>query len=209
MPHRILLSILVFLSFNCISQPVEFAKGDYYIEIEGNLTQEKEITEFFSFYCPACFKQEPFMNELKLSMPVGAVFKKNHVDGMPGRDIQTEQALTKALITADILNVKEKIIPAIFEYIHINKAKFDNDQDIRNIFLVNGVEGDKYDKVFTSFSVDTQSKLMQKRTKALRQQGFTNVPTLIINGKYKPVTDKIKNMDEYKSLIIYLLNKTA
>ncbi len=75
--------------------------------------------------------------------------------------------------------------------------------------MINGVEGDKFDKAFTSFSVNTQSKKMQNKTKALRQQGFSGVPTLIINGKYKPVTDEIKSMDEYRKLISYLLNKTA
>jgi len=209
MYRKILLSIFVFLSFNFASQAVEFTKGDYYIEIEGKLTKKKEITEFFSFYCPACFKQEPFMNELKSSLPAGAKFKKIHVDGMPGRDIKIEQSLTKALVTADILKVKAKIIPAIFKYIHISKSKFSNDKDIKNLFLNLGIAEEKFDKAFKSFSVSAQSKKMQKKTKALRQQGFTSVPTLIINGKYKPVTNKIKSMDEYKKLIIYLLNKAA
>lgn len=209
MYRNILLSIIVFLSFNDTSQAVEFAKGDYYIEIEGNLTKKKEITEFFSFYCVACFKQESFMNELKSALPANAEFKRNHVAGMPRKDIKIEQALTKALITSDILKVKEKIIPAIFKYIHINKAKFSNNNDIKNLFLINGVEGESFDKVFNSFSVNIQSKKMEKKTKALRKQGFSGVPTLIINGKYKPVTDKIKSMDEYKKLITYLLNKVA
>ncbi|WP_057831655.1 thiol:disulfide interchange protein DsbA/DsbL [Colwellia sp. TT2012] len=209
MHRKILLSIFIFISFNYTSQAVEFTKGDYYIEIEGSLTEKKEITEFFSFYCPGCFKQESFMNELKLSLPASAEFKKNHVDGMPGRNIKIEQALTKALVTADILKVKEKIIPAIFKYIHISKAKFNNDKDIKNLFLINGVDGDKFDKTFNSFSVNIQSQKMQKKTEALRKQGFSSVPTLIINGKYKPVTDKIKSMDEYKKLITYLLNKAA
>ena len=201
--------MFVFLSFSSACQAVEFTEGDYYVEVEGNSTKNKEVTEFFSFYCPACFKQESFMHELKLALPANAAFKKNHVDGMPGRDIKIEKSLTKALITADVLKVKEKVIPAIFNYIHINKAKFDNDKDIKNLFLINEVDGDDFDKVFNSFSVNMQAKKMEKKTSALRKQGFSSVPTLIINGKYKPVTDKIKNMDEYKKLVIYLLNKKA
>jgi thiol:disulfide interchange protein DsbA len=209
MYRKILLSIFVLLFYSYTSQAAEFTEGDYYIKIDGNFTKQKEITEFFSFYCPACFKQEPFMNELKLSLPADAKFKKNHVDGMPGRDIKMEHALTKALITADILKIEEKIIPAIFKYIHMNNAKFSNEKDIKNIFLINGVESEKFEKAFTSFSVNTQSKVMQKKTKQLRKQGYSGVPTLIINGIYKPVTNKIKSMDEYKNLIIFLLNKTA
>jgi thiol:disulfide interchange protein DsbA len=207
MYRKIFLSMLVFLAFSYTTQATEFTQGDYYIEVNDHITKTKEITEFFSFYCPACFKQEPFMNELKLALPSGAVFKKNHVDGMPGRDLNIEQALTKALITADILKVKAKITPAIFKYIHTNKATFSNTNDIKNLFLINGVNADQFDKVFSSFNVNIQSKKMQKKTEALRKKGFSSVPTLIINGKYKPVTDKLKTMDEYKKLIIFLINK--
>ncbi|NMP32004.1 thiol:disulfide interchange protein DsbA/DsbL [Thalassotalea sp. M1531] len=191
------------------AQAIEFTEGDYYVEIKGNVTAQKEITEFFSFYCPACFKQEPFMNQLKIALPEGATFKKNHVDGMPGRNPEIENLLTKALIAAKHLNVEDKIVPAIFNYIHLNKANFSNEKDIKNLFVINDVDGDKFDKVFSSFSVNMGAKKMQKNTENIRSQGFTSVPTLIINGKYKPVTNKIKTMDEYKNLVLFLLNKTA
>ncbi|KGJ88001.1 thiol:disulfide interchange protein DsbA/DsbL [Thalassotalea sp. ND16A] len=209
MYRNFLISIFILLSFNSTVHAVEFTEGDYYIEIEGDATKSKEITEFFSFFCPHCFKQEPLMKELIASLPADATFKKNHVDSMPGQNIEIEQALTKALITADILKVKEKIVAAIFQYIHSDKAKFNDEKEIKNLFLINGVDGDQFDKTFASFSVNTQFKKMQKKTKALRQQGIGSVPTLIINGKYKPVTGKIKSMDEYKKLISYLLNKPA
>ncbi len=209
MYQKFLLSIFIILSFSTVVKASEFTKDDYYIEIEGDITKNKEITEFFSFYCRHCFKQEPLMNELIAFLPADASFKKNHVDNMPGQNIKIEQALTKALITADILKVKNKIVPAIFKYIHTDKAKFDNEKDIKNLFLINGVDSNKFDKTFASFHVKNQFNKMQKKTKVLRQQGIGSVPTLIINGKYKPVTDNIKSMDEYKKLIIYLLNKTA
>ena len=207
--QKILLSIFIFMSSNASINAVEFTEGDYYIEIKGDMTKEKEITEFFSFYCTHCFKQEPLMNELIAFLPADITFKKNHVDNMPGQSLKIEQALTKALITAEILKVKDKIVPAIFKYIHTDKAKFDNEQDIKNIFLINGVDNSQFDKTFASFHVANQFKKMQHKTKSLRQQGIGAVPTLIINGKYKPVTNNIKSMDEYKNLISYLLNKAV
>ena len=209
MHRKFLITIFAFLVINGAVKAIEFTEDDYYIEIEGKATKHKEITEYFSFFCPHCFKQEALMDELIASLPAGATFKKNHVDSMPGQNIKIEQALTKALVTAEILKVKEKMIPAIFKYIHIDKAKFDNETDIRNLFLINGVDGNKFDKTFASFTVNAQSKKMQKRTKELRLQGITSVPTLIINGKYKPLTDNIRSMDEYKKLILFLLNKKA
>ncbi|MDC8830615.1 thiol:disulfide interchange protein DsbA/DsbL [Alteromonas gilva] len=204
--------LILFISFFCPllgAQSAQFNEGDHYLELAGNLTEKKEITEFFSFYCPACFRQEPFMNELKASIPDDSVFNKNHVDGMPGRKPEIEYLLTKALITAEHLNVDKRLVPAIFNYIHESKADFTNEKDIKNLFIINGVAGDKFNKTFSSFSVDAKAKQMQKNTGDIRAQGFTGVPTLIINGKYKPVTKNIKTMQEYKNLVFFLLNKTS
>ena len=208
MYNKIFTIIFLLLPFYS-AQSIEYTEGDYYVEVEGDVTTKKEITEYFSFYCPACYKQEPFMNELKAMLPADATFKKNHVDGMPGREPTIELGLTKALITAKLLKVEEQITAAIFNYIHVNKANFDNEKDIKNLFLLQGIDSKKLDKTFASFSVNMQAKKMQKNTADLRRQGHTSVPTLIVNGKYKPVTKNIKSLDEYKQLILFLLNKTT
>ena len=209
MIKKLLTFVLFVMSSVSVVKALEFKQGDHYLVLDGAITNSPQITEYFSFYCPACFKQEPLMNELKAALPEGAVFKKNHVDGMPGRNSKIEHALTKALIAADILNVESKVVPAIFNFIHVNKNNFASDKDIKDLFISNGVEAGKFDKAFKSFSVNAQAKKMQKKTAAIRKQGHTSVPTLIINGKYKPVTNKIKSMAEYKALINYLLAKKS
>ncbi|WP_218352736.1 thiol:disulfide interchange protein DsbA/DsbL [Alteromonas lipotrueiana] len=205
--HRKLIMVITSFFLFFTVQAAEFTEGDHYLEIEGQITEKKEITEFFSFYCPACFRQEAFMNDLKASLPKDAVFNKNHVDGMPGRQSEIEDLLTKALITAEYLHVEKQLVPAIFNYIHLDKADFHNEKDIKSLFLVNDVDAEKFDKVFSSFSVNTRAKVMKKNTKDIRSQGFSGVPTLIVNGKYKPLTKNLKTMQEYKSLVLFLLNK--
>lgn len=201
-------ALFTFITFtNASAFAIEFKEGKHYQVLQGKKSSKKEVTEYFSFYCPACFQQEPFMNKLKANLPKGAVFNKNHVDGMPGKNIEIEHALTKALITAKLLKVDEKIIPAIFKYRHVSKADFTNEKDIKNLFVINGVDKAKFDKTFASFSVNTQAKKMQKNTAALRSQGFTGVPTLVVNGIYKPLTTSIKTESEYQELVSYLINK--
>ena len=203
------LGILAVFFVTISAHALEFKKGEHYVEIKGTSTKNKQITEYFSFYCPACFKQEPFMNDLKASMPNGAVFTKNHVDGMPGRNPQIEQLLTKALVTAELLKVEDKIIPAIFNHIHISRANFGSQNEVKSLFTKNGVDGASFDKTFSSFGVNAYAKKMQRNTSNLRQQGFSAVPTLIVNGKYKPLTNKIKSMQEYRELVLFLLNKAS
>ena len=209
MYKKLLLVMCLLISYGTAVNAAEFSEGEHYVVVNGTPTSKPQITEYFSFYCPGCFKQEPLMNELKSSLPAGATFKKNHVDGMSGRNINIEHSLTKALVAADMLKVKAKVVAAIFNTIHVKKGDFSSDNDVRDLFIANGISGEKFDKAFKSFSVNTQAKKMRKNTAALRKQGHTSVPTLIINNKYKPVTKNIKSMAEYKALISYLLSKTS
>lgn len=188
-------------------QAADFKEGTHFVEIDGEVTKKREVTEFFSFYCPACFRQEPFMNDLKISLPAGVTFKKNHVDGMPGRDLAIEQLLTKALIAAKYLKIDDKVVPALFNTIHVDKSSFTTIDEIKRVFVSNGIDGKKFDNVFESFGVNAQAKKMQKNTQNIRNQGFTAVPTLVINGKYLPLTKNLTSLDEYKALVLFLLDK--
>lgn len=207
MLNRVLMvALLVFAPLSMASQ---FEAGKHYVEINGNQTKKPLVTEYFSFYCPACYRQEPFMNEIRSWLPKPEQFTKNHVDGMPGQTKAIEQMLTKALVTAERLKVKEQITAAIFDYIHVSKAKFTSESDVKKLFTKVGVKEGDFDKTFNSFSVKMALKKMSKNTQNLRNQGISGVPTLIINGKYKPVTSSLKSMDEYKQLIKYLITLTA
>lgn len=210
MPRYWIASLLLIVVSAFSLQAQEFTEGVHYREIDGSQTANKEITEFFSFYCPHCYSQEPFMADLKANLPAGAVFKKNHVDRMPGTKVEVEHALSKALITAEILKIDSKVIPLIFERIHTqgNKNKgFNNNDEIKALFVSQGVDATTFDKTFNGFTVNSKFRQMQKKIAHLRKQGFSQVPTLIINGKYMPIVNKLSSLDEYKQLVYYLLNK--
>lgn len=187
----------------------QFRLGEHYIEVEGTQTSTPQVTEFFSFYCPHCYNSEPFMHKVRNLLPESSQFSKNHVDAMPGRNVDIEHLLTKALITANLLNIEDKMVSSIFSYIHQSKADFSEQKDIKNLFLLNGVNSQEFDKTFGSFKVNMAANTMRKNTTKLRKQGFGAVPTLIINGKYKPNTKGLKSMDEYLELVKFLLAKTA
>lgn len=209
---KVVNSILVFFalfSINAVAEPIAFQEGSHYQVLKQPVANNKEMREFFSFYCPACYRFEPVIEELKGLLPKGVAFKKNHVDSMPGREVEIEQALSKALLVAEELKVDEKLVPAIFHYIHANKANFDNVKDIKNLFLLHGVGRKTFDKAYGNFSVNTKFKQMVSKAKTLRSQGYSGVPTIVIHGKYVPNIKSIKTMDEYKALIQFLLSKDA
>ena len=202
------LSVLSVL-FTATATSAEFIKGKDYTEIQAEVTQQPQIRAFFSYYCPHCFKQEPFIQQLNQLLPEGQSVLKNPVDNMPGQDLNIEQALIKATITADILGMAETMNSAIFDYIHVQRATFTSEKDIKNLFLLHGADEVLFDKTLASFALNTRYNQLQHATKQLRKQGINTVPTLIINGKYKPETQHIKSLAHYNELIAYLLTKTA
>lgn len=205
MKYKLLALIILFTPL--ITYASEFKITEHYNQLKTPFKSDKSVIEFFSFYCPHCYKQEPIIKSLIVNLPHDIKFTKNHVDGIPGRKREIEQALTKALITAEILNISDKIISAIFKYIHKSKAYFNSVKDIKNIFLLQGIEEQTFDKIFNSFAVKTKFNKVQLETASLRNQGVRSVPTVIVNGKYKVETHKIKNQAQYNKLITYLLNK--
>lgn len=193
--------------FSVSALAASFEEGTHYQVLDNPLENKKGVTEFFSFYCPHCFTQEVFMAEVEAELPQGVKFKKNHVDGMPGRNIDIEQALTKALIVADMLKVKDDVVASIFRKIHVEKGDFSSLEEIKAVFVSHGVDGNKFDKGMSSFAVEPKAKQMRAKTAELRQQGIGTVPTLVIHGKYVPNTRSIRSFEEYKSLVMFLVNK--
>ena len=165
---------------------IDLKEGVHYEVIGKNATAQPEIKEYFSYYCPHCLSFEPLAKRLEQGAESkGYKFVKSHVDfvSRTGPDIQF--MLAKALVTADKLN-KPKASSAIFDYIHNKRGVFTSEQDIRNIFLLQGVDAKQFDKAFNSFAVKNEARKMKKEQTRLTQSGALNsVPTFIVNNKYK------------------------
>ena len=166
--------LLIATSFTAVSNE-PFEAGVNYTELDNQLSEQHQIVEYFSFYCPHCYNQEPFMADVKTLLPSPDMFSKNHVENMPGRNLEIERLLTKALITAKLLKIDKKIVAAIFDYIHKNRANFTAIKDIKNLFILNGVASNDFDKTFNSFKVKVEETNMQRNTNKLRKHGFGSV----------------------------------
>ncbi len=190
-----LLGLFAALVFTAGSFAVELEEGVHYevIDKKSSGTVKPEIKEFFSYYCPHCKTFEPLAKKLKAGAEKeGYKFVKSHVDFMrqAGPDIQF--MLTKALVASEKLNVPQ-VNDAIFNYIQTQRAIFTEEKDVRNLFVLNGVDGEKFDKVFNSFAVTAAAKKMKKEQDELsRKRVLTGVPTFIVNGKYKLLTTGFK-----------------
>jgi len=208
--HRLFMVLLMpLLAFSITACAEKYTEGKQYTKVNETLSSKVEVREYFSFYCPHCFSSEPFMETIKDNLPSNVKFERNHVDFLRAASPKIQAMLGKAVVVAEQLGVDKKLINAIFKYIHVQRAVITSEKDIRNIFVLNGVDGEKFDKLMKSFNVNSQAKSMKKHQDTMSKKGaLKSVPTIIVNGKYRinvRELDKNNFEKDYKDLIYYLL----
>lgn len=209
MKKFIALFVLFFVPF--VGGCTEYKEGTHYVKVEGISSDQPEVREYFSFYCPHCFRFEPAAALIKSSLPDGVAFEKNHVDFLRGVSAKMQSLFTRAFIVAQLLDSEQLIVDAIFKYIHVSRATPTSITDIRNIFIFAGIEGEKFDQLIASEAVLEKASIMKRHQEALaKSKGITGVPTLIVNGKYRVVMkslDKERFAEDFADLVKYLSAK--
>ncbi|KXJ56003.1 MAG: disulfide bond formation protein DsbA [Colwellia sp. Phe_37] len=204
-----LVSLFALMLLPVFAFAANYTEGEHYTKVSEEITTKPEVREFFSFYCPHCFQFEPFMAKLKTSIPADTAFEMNHVDFLRAASPKVQQMLSKAVVVAHQMGVEKKVIGAMFNYIHVQKAVFTSEKDIRNVFVLNGADGEKFDKLMKSFGVASKAKNMKKQQDYFVKKGaLTGVPTVIVNGKYRVDTkglDRSNFEQDYINLVNHLL----
>ena len=201
----LLLGLTLLLPLQACSQE-KWREGTHYNVIAEQTTEKKEVLEFFSFWCPHCFNFEPIVKTIKTKLADDVEFIKVHVNfmGFTSPDIQDEA--TKAMMVARELERGEELNNAIFRYIHVSRSSITGIKDLKNIFVVNGVESEEFDKMMSSFSVNSRLKMNNKSIETYRKY-VSSVPNFIVNGKYQATITRDMNNEEIVDLIVFLSNK--
>ncbi len=188
-----------------------YEEGKHYEVVAEQGTTKPEVKEFFSFYCPACFAFDPYINSLEKTLPEGTVLKKYHVDFMGQASKEIQAGLTQALVLAKAKGKGHEVGKALFDHIHVKRQPFASAEDIRTVVIGAGIDAAVYDKEINNFVVKSQTKLMQKEQEQYSKSKVLNsVPTILINGRYKIINqglDKSNTEQDFKALVQYLLTK--
>ena len=203
------LLLLPFLVLSVSASAAQYTEGKQYTKVSETVTNKKEVREYFSVYCPHCLKFEPFMHSLKKSLPSDASFERNHVDFLRGASPKVQEMITKSIVVAEQLDNTDKLIGAIFNYVQVQRAVITSEKDLRNIFVLNGADGAKFDKLMKSFSVNSKVKSLKKHQDTMsKKRALTGVPAVFVNGKYRvnpAELDRNNFEQDYKNLVKYLL----
>jgi protein dithiol oxidoreductase (disulfide-forming) len=174
-----------------------------------------EVTEVFSYACPACNIFQPTMHKLKQAMPANVV-----VDYLPAAFNTAEDwpMFQLAYVTAQILGVAQQWHDAMFDAVwkggdlsitdtatRALKTRMPTIEDAAKFYSQHaGVPVEKFIAASKSFSVD-----LKVRTDEDLIMGYKvdRTPTLIVNGKYRLHVESAGGTDQLIDLVKYLVAK--
>ena len=178
---------------------VEYKEGTHYTIIRDTVSSTPEITSFFSFYCQHCYQfSQSEIPKIKAGLPEGVSFKQVQVAAVGGK---IGEDMSKAYAIAQLLHVDDVMEAALFQAVHEEGVRFTGLDDIKSVFVRNGVNADDFDAAAHSFMVSSKVAQMDR---AVSDANIVGVPTLIVNGKYRVETGAIKSYDEMRKLTYYL-----
>ncbi|MGC9403930.1 thiol:disulfide interchange protein DsbA/DsbL [Vibrio genomosp. F10] len=196
-----LFAIFATLMLSITAHAAQFEEGTHYKVLDLEPSKKPIVTEFFSFYCPHCNSLEPVIEQMKQQLPEDAKLLKSHVSFMGG---SMGKPVSKAYATMIALKVEDKMVPVLFNRIHNMGKPPKNEEELRQIFLDEGVDGKKYDAAYNGFAVDS---MVRRFDKQFQDSGLTGVPALVVNNRYLVQAQSIKTTTEYFELVNYLLTK--
>jgi thiol:disulfide interchange protein DsbA len=174
-----------------------------------------EVTEVFSYGCPACNAFLPTMAKLKQALPPNAVLTYLHAAFQPSEDWPMFQL---AFITAQALGIAEQNHLAMFNAVWTTgelgiyerstpriKDHLPTIEDAARFYSRNsGVPVDKFLATSKSFSVDAKVRSTEEAIAAYR---IDRTPTIIVNGKYRLFVQSAGGEDQLVELVKWLVAK--
>ncbi len=160
--------------------PPPFEEGKDYVRLSTPVptdTPDKiEVVEMFWYGCPHCFDLEPSVREWLKHKPDNVVFVRIPVafgaNWEPG---------ARAYYAAEALGVLDQIHQPLFDAIHREKRKLNNEDELAAFFAEHGVDQDAFRKAYSSFQTETQ---LRRGNQLAQRYGVRGVPAVIVNGKY-------------------------
>jgi thiol:disulfide interchange protein DsbA len=172
-----------------------------------------EVTEVFSYGCPACNAFVPTINKLRSALPANA-----QLDYLPAAFNPAEDwpMLQRAFCAAQLLGLVDKTHNAIFDAVWRTgtlatmdlttgriKSPAPTIEDAARVYSqLTGVTIKDFLDRANSFSVDMK---MRQDDALIRTYGVDRTPTIIVNGKYRLTADSAGGADKVIELVKYLV----
>jgi thiol:disulfide interchange protein DsbA len=176
-----------------------------------------EVTEVFSYACPACFHFYPVVDRLKASLPANA-----ELDFLPAgfRPDEDWPVFQRAYYAALILGLDKRTHDAVFDAVWKTgeigiedprtsrlKVPPPSIQDLAAFYArTTGVKAETFVATANSFGVDTR---MRQADQLIRDYRVEGTPTVIVNGKYRLDVQSAGGPDQVIELVKWLVARES
>lgn len=140
-----------------------------------------EVTEFFWYGCPHCFDFEPVLAAWARKLPADVTFRR--VPTVPSSNKWTTAA--QLYYTLEALELLDKLHSDVFNAIHVDHQRLDDEQVVLDWVEKKGVDRKKFSEAWASSGV--QARIQQARELS-RASGLTGVPAVMVQGRYLALT---------------------
>lgn len=140
-----------------------------------------EVTEFFWYGCPHCFDFEPVLAAWVRKLPADVVFRRvpaifPNNKWMPG---------ARLFYTLEAMNLVEKLHADVFNAIHVERQRLDEEKVLFDWIAGKGVDPKKFSETWSSFGVQARAQQARELTQAA---GLSGVPSVMVHGRYLALT---------------------
>lgn len=167
--------------------PPPFQEGQDYLRLPNpvptSVPDQPEVVELFSYTCPHCRSMEPVVKEWLTRKPENVTFVRIAVAF--GANWEPS---ARAYYAAEALGVLEKMHEPLFDAIHRDKRRLNNEEELANFFAEHGVDQDAFRKAYNSFQTETQ---LRRGNQLAQRYGVRGVPAVIVNGQYNVRSPRI------------------
>lgn len=220
---RIILTAWLVLALNGASQAATmWVEGkNYFLITPARPTAvapgKVEVTEVFSYGCPACNLFIPEMHKLKQQLPANAVLDYLPASFNPAEDWPMFQL---AYLTAQTLGIADQTHDAMFSAVWTTgelatmdpatqriKSRLPTLEDAARFYnRQTGVPVDKFLSTAKSFTVDTKVRMTEEALQAYR---VDRTPTIVVNGKYRLQPESAGGSEQVVELVKWLVAKES
>jgi thiol:disulfide interchange protein DsbA len=153
-----------------------------------------EVTEVFSYACPACNAFHDTVDQIAKGLPAGAVMNYLPVAFRPDENWPLFQ---RAFYAAQALGVVDKTHDAMYDAVWKSgelasydlkagklkpKEAWPTIDDVAKFYAKYGVNPQEFTGIANSFTVNTQ---MKRADDLMKAYGVDSTPTMVVNGKYR------------------------
>lgn len=179
----------------------DYEEGVHYEVRADKPSANKEIREFFSFWCGHCFAMQPMFHRIEERFAGKAQFVRNPVSVMGGPMGPESQ---HAFAVAKMLSLDDEFTAELFKEMHQENNIPGSHAEMVAVLGRVGIPASKAEQEYISFPVKA---MVAGFDKSMDDLGIEAVPEIVVNGKYLTKMESVNSEEEFIDLIAYLLDK--